>query len=61
MLAAVGAVIFAIGYLVNATSTSTDAGFTPFSLLLAGAFCVALHLAGVGSGWSYPARRRGRR
>ena len=61
MLAAVGAVIFAVGYLINATSTSTDAGLTPFSLLLAGAFCVALHLAGVGSGWSYPSRRRGRR
>jgi hypothetical protein len=61
MLAAVGAVIFAIGYLINATSTSTDVAFTPFSLLLAGAFCVALHLAGVGSGWSYPSRKRRRR
>jgi hypothetical protein len=60
MLAAVGAVILAIAYLINATSTSTDAAFTPFSLLVAGLFFVALHLAGVGSGWSAPRRRRRR-
>ena len=60
MLAAVGAVIFVIAYIVNATSTSTDAGFTPISLLLAGLVFVALHLAGVGSGWT-PTRRRRRR
>jgi hypothetical protein len=60
MLAAVGAVILAIAYLINATNTSTDAAFTPLSLLLAGVFFVALHLAGIGSGWSYPSRRRRR-
>jgi hypothetical protein len=60
MLAAVGAVIFVIAYIINATSTSTDAGFTPISLLLAGLVFVALHLAGVGTGWA-PTRRRGRR
>jgi hypothetical protein len=60
MLAAVGAVIFAIGYIINATSTSTDAGFTPFSLLLAGLFCVALHLVGIGAGWNPSSRRRRR-
>ncbi|WP_327292342.1 hypothetical protein [Streptomyces sp. NBC_01198] len=61
MLAAVGAVIFAIAYLINVTSTDTDAAFTPISLMIAGLFFVALHFAGVGSGWSYPSRRRGRR
>jgi hypothetical protein len=61
MLAAVGAVILAIAYLVNATNTATDAAFAPLSLLLAGLFFVALHLAGVGTGWSYATRRRRRR
>ncbi|WP_225844785.1 hypothetical protein [Streptomyces sp. HPF1205] len=61
MLAAVGAVILAIAYLINVTSTSTDAAFTPFSLLIAGAFFVALHLAGFGHGWSASTRRRWRR
>jgi hypothetical protein len=60
MLAAVGAVVFAIAYLVNVTGTDTDAAFTPTSLTIAGLFFVALHLAGFGSGWSYPARRRRR-
>lgn len=61
MFAAIGAVVFAIAYIINATSTSTDAGFTPLSLLLAGLVFVALHLAGVGSGWAVPSRRRRRR
>ncbi len=61
MLAAVGAVILAIAYLLNVTSTHTDAAFTPFSLLVAGAFFVALHLAGFGVGGSSSGRRRWRR
>ncbi|MEV6009662.1 hypothetical protein AB0M29_22985 [Streptomyces sp. NPDC051976] len=61
MLAAAAAVVFAIAYIINATSTSTDAGFTPLSLLLAGLTLVALHLCGVGSGWAVPSRRRRRR
>ncbi|WP_405580994.1 hypothetical protein [Streptomyces sp. NBC_01190] len=61
MLAAVGAVIFAIAYLLNVTNTHTDAAFTPFSLMVAGLCFVALHLAGVGTGWSYGSRTRRRR
>ncbi|MFI1093557.1 hypothetical protein [Streptomyces sp. NPDC020917] len=61
MLAAVGAVILAIAYLLNVTSTHTDAAFTPFSLLVAGAFFVALHLAGFGWSTSGSSRRRWRR
>ncbi|SEN92283.1 hypothetical protein [Actinacidiphila rubida] len=61
MLAAVGAVILAIAYLLNVTSTHTDAAFTPFSLLVAGAFFVALHLAGFGVPRSTNGRRRWRR
>ncbi|MBM9504408.1 hypothetical protein ITX44_07645 [Streptomyces sp. KK5PA1] len=61
MLAAVGAVVFAIAYLINVTNTSTDAAFTPQALTIAGLCFVALHLAGFGAGWSYPAGRRRRR
>ncbi|WP_329131392.1 hypothetical protein OG552_10085 [Streptomyces sp. NBC_01476] len=61
MLAAVGAVILFIAWLINVTNTHTDAAFTPWSLMVAGLFFVALHLAGVGTGWSYGGRRRGRR
>jgi hypothetical protein len=61
MLAAVGAVIFFIAWLINVTNTHTDAAFTPWSLMVAGLFFVALHLAGVGTGWSYGSRTRRRR
>jgi hypothetical protein len=60
MLGYVAVALFAIGFLINATSTSTDAVFSPLSLLLAGLACLALHLAGVGTGWSVPKRRRRR-
>jgi hypothetical protein len=60
MLAIAAAIIFAIAFLLNATSTATSAVFSPTSLLLVGLACVALHLAGVGTGWSLPRRRRRR-
>lgn len=31
--------------------TSVSAVFSPFSLMLIGLACLALHLAGVGTGW----------
>ena len=60
MLAIIAAVIFAIAFLLNATSTSTDAVFSPMSLLLVGLVCLALPLAGLGTGWKVPSRRRRR-
>jgi hypothetical protein len=60
MLGYVAAALFIIAFLINAAATSTDAVFSPLSLMLAGLACLALHLAGVGTGWSVP-RRRGRR
>jgi hypothetical protein len=57
MLGFVAAVIFFIAVLINATSTSTSAVFSPMSLLLVGLICLALHLSGVGTGWSVPGRR----
>jgi len=59
MLGYIAAVIFIIAFLLNATSTNTNAVFSPISLLLVGLACLALHLAGVGTGWSLP--RRGKR
>jgi hypothetical protein len=59
MLAIIAAVLFVIAFLLNATSTATSAVFAPTSLLLVGLACLALHLAGVGTGWKMP--RRGRR
>ncbi len=58
MLAIVAAIVFAIAFLISATNTATSAVFAPASLLLAGLACVALHLAGLGSGWKVPRRRR---
>jgi hypothetical protein len=60
MLAIVAAILFAIAFLLNATSTSTNAVFSPMSLLLAGLACLALHLAGIGTGWKVPSRKRRR-
>jgi hypothetical protein len=57
MLGFVAAVLFIIAFLINATSTTTSAVFSPTSLLLAGLAFLALHLAGVGTKWSVPKRR----
>lgn len=53
MLAIVAAILFAIAFIINATATATSAVFDPTSLLLVGLVCLALHLAGVGSGWNW--------
>jgi hypothetical protein len=57
MLGFVAAIIFAVAFLINATSTATDAAFSPISLLLVGLACLALHLAEVGKNWTAPRRR----
>jgi hypothetical protein len=57
VLGFVAAVLFIIAFLINATSTTTIAVFSPTSLLLAGLAFLALHLAGVGTKWSVPKRR----
>jgi len=58
MLAIIAAVIFALALLLDLTDASVGDAFTPMTLLTAGLFCVALHLAGVGSGWNWRSRRR---
>ena len=51
MLAIIAAILFAIAFIINATSTATSAIFDPTSLLLVGLALLALHLVGVGTGW----------
>jgi hypothetical protein len=53
MLAIIAAIIFAIAFIINASGTAVSAVFDPTSLLLVGLALLALHLAGVGSGWSW--------
>ena len=48
MLALVGAVIFALALILDFFDAKVGDAFTPQTLLFAGLFCVALHLAGVG-------------
>jgi hypothetical protein len=60
MLGYIAAALFLIAFLINATSTSTPAVFAPLSLLLLGLASLALHLAGVGTGWSFGGRGRRR-
>ena len=55
MLAIVAAILFGIAWIINATGTVTDAWFSVTGLLLLGLVCLALHQAGIGTGW---ARRR---
>lgn len=53
MLGYIAAVIFAIAFVLLATTTAvTNAAFQPQTLIAAGLACLALHLAGVGTGWS---------
>ncbi|MEU5278032.1 hypothetical protein [Streptomyces asoensis] len=56
MLAIIAAVLFFISFLINAAEISTNDVFTSTNIMLIGLTLVALHLAGIGSGWS--ARRR---
>ncbi len=60
MLAIIAAIIFAIAFLLGVAGTATGAAFAPASLLLLGLACLALHIAGIGTGWYFTPRRRRR-
>ena len=60
MLGYVAAVLFAIAFVIAASSTSTNAVFAPLTLIAAGLACLALHMADVGKNWSV-SRGRSRR
>ncbi|MET7378434.1 hypothetical protein ABZT08_06345 [Streptomyces sp. NPDC005526] len=58
MLAIVSAVLFFISFLINAADISTNDTFTSTNIMLIGLALLALHVAGIGSGWSVRGRRR---
>ncbi|MEU0333877.1 hypothetical protein [Streptomyces sp. NPDC006193] len=58
MLSIVSAVLFFIAFLINAADISTNDTFTSTNIMLIGLTLLALHLAGVGSGWPARGRRR---
>jgi hypothetical protein len=61
MLAVIAAIIFGIQLLLDWTNTKTSDAFTWQTLITLGLLFLALHLAGVGSGWTWrtrPYRRR---
>ncbi|MFF7445726.1 MULTISPECIES: hypothetical protein [unclassified Streptomyces] len=57
MLAIVSAVLFFIAFLINAADISTNDAFSSTNVMLLGLTVLALHLAGIGSGWSRGGRR----
>ncbi|MGY1499892.1 hypothetical protein ACW4TU_25495 [Streptomyces sp. QTS52] len=60
MLAFAAAVLLGIAFVIHATETSTDVIFSSTSLLYLGLTLLALHVAGVGTGWSGRGRSRRR-
>ncbi|MFD6530874.1 hypothetical protein OG599_01970 [Streptomyces sp. NBC_01335] len=56
MLAIVAAVLFFISFLINAADITTNDVFSSGNVMLLGLLALALHVAGIGAGWS--ARRR---
>ncbi|HYN94190.1 MAG TPA: hypothetical protein VES42_10125 [Pilimelia sp.] len=62
MFAIIAAIIFGLALLLDLVEANLGDAFTPMTLTIAGLFCLALHLAGVGSGWggNFRGRRPGR-
>jgi hypothetical protein len=58
VLAIIAAIIFAIAFVLRATHTATGSAFSTLGLVLIGLACLALHIAGIGSGWSLSRRYR---
>ncbi|MFD7133907.1 hypothetical protein [Streptomyces sp. NPDC059894] len=57
MLAIIAAVAFFIAFLINAAEISTNDAFTSTNIMLLGLTLLALHVAGIGSGWAVRGRR----
>jgi hypothetical protein len=58
MLAAIAAILFVIGFIINAANVATSSLFSWQSFLLVGLACLAVHLTGAGP--ALPAYRRRR-
>lgn len=63
MLAVVAAIIFGLALLLDLADAEVGDALTNATLVTAGLFCLALHLAGVGSAWQWrgSSRRYSRR
>ncbi|CQR60692.1 hypothetical protein ACFY4K_03885 [Streptomyces leeuwenhoekii] len=55
MLGIVAAVLFFIAFLINAADIGTNDVFSSVNIMLLGLIALALHVSGIGPGWS---RRR---
>jgi hypothetical protein len=60
MFAVIAAIIFGLGLILDWTDADVGDAFTPGTLMMAGLFCLALHLAGVGSAVRMGSRGRSR-
>ncbi|MET8135707.1 MULTISPECIES: hypothetical protein [unclassified Streptomyces] len=58
MLGIAAAVLLFIAFLINAGDVSTNHVFTSTNVMLIGLALLALHLSGVGGGWTTRSRRR---
>ncbi|MET9323429.1 hypothetical protein ABZX75_25040 [Streptomyces sp. NPDC003038] len=58
MLGIAAAVLFFIAFLINAAEIATNSVFSSGNVMILGLMLLALHVAGVGSGWAGRARRR---
>lgn len=58
MFAIIAAAIFGLGLILDLFDIKTSDAFTPGTLMMAGLFCVALHLAGVGATTTWRSRVR---
>ncbi|WP_326718465.1 MULTISPECIES: hypothetical protein [unclassified Streptomyces] len=58
MLGIAAAVLFFIAFLINAAEIDTNDTFTSVNVMLLGLTVLALHVAGIGSGWGSRTRRR---
>ncbi|OKK17293.1 hypothetical protein AMK16_20715 [Streptomyces sp. CB00455] len=61
MLAIAAAVLFFIAFLINAAEIATNGVFSSGNVMILGLMLLALHLAGIGSGWGGRARSWGSR
>jgi hypothetical protein len=53
MFGFVAAVLFAVAFIISGAGVAvTSAWFAPLTLVCAGLACLALHVSGVGAGWT---------
>lgn len=53
MFGIVSAILFGVAFVLNGTGEhGSSSWFSPTSFMLAGLLCLALHVVGVGTGWT---------